>query len=405
MRRAILAAIASLLAFSFSSAADDGPVIDSMDQIRFQAPDAKGKLELVEGKVGKAVKFSLANDCRSAFFTSRIRGTAAWDEAAGFSFWVKGDGSDHFGGLQFIYDDDFAVRYDYMFPIKSTEWTKITVAWRDLVPVLPGAKSLPLDPQNGNKPSKLSALWVGKWWYWRDYAAHSFALDELRLQKTIEIDRNDYKPAAAPLARTLAKLKAGKPVTIVTMGDSLTDIQHWANRQVNWPALLQKQLKDKYKSEVTIVNPAIGGTQLRQNLVLLPRWLDKTPAPDLVTVCFGGNDWESGMRGPQFTDSCKDAIDRIRRATKGKAEVLLLTTVPSVGHWNTMDELGEACRKAAADRRAGLADIDKTFHTEGKENKERLYCSDKVHLGGPGHELTARIVLAAIEAAERDVDK
>ena len=28
----------------------------------------------------------------------------------------------------------------------------------------------------------------------------------------------------------------------------------------------------------TIVNPAIGGTQLRQNLVLIPRWLAKAPS-------------------------------------------------------------------------------------------------------------------------------
>ena len=57
------------------------------------------------------------------------------------------------------------------------------------------------------------------------------------------------------------------------MGDSLTDTRHWANREADWPALLKEQLKAKYNSEVTIVNPAIGGTQLRQNLVLMPRWL------------------------------------------------------------------------------------------------------------------------------------
>jgi len=399
MPRLLLAIVACILTGTLVRAADSGSLIDSLDQISFKATGDKAKLELVDGKIGKAVKFSFANDCRGVFCTSRIRGAPTWDEAAGFSFWVKGDGSDRFGGLQFIYDDDFAVRYDYMFPIKSGEWTKITVAWRDLIPVLPGAKANLLDPQNANKPSKLSALWVGKWWYWRDYAAHSFALDEPRLEKTIDLDRNDYKPAGAPLARTLARLKAGQPITIVTMGDSLADTNHWANRQVNWPALLQKQLKEKYKSEVTIVNPAIGGTQLRQNLVLMPRWLDKTPEPDLVTVCFGGNDWESGMRGPQFTQTCQDAIDRIRRATKGKADVLLLTTVPSVGNWTTMAELAEACRKAAQERHAGLADLEKAFHSEGKDNKERLYCSDKVHLGAPGHELVARTVIEAAEKA------
>src|SRR5208283_5987961 len=153
--------------------------------------------------------------------------------------------------------------------------------------------------------------------------------------------------------------------------------------------------------EVTVVNPALGGTQLRQNLMLIPRWLAKAPEPDLVTVCFGGNDWEAGMRGPQFTETNQDAIDRIRRATKGKADVLILTTVPSVAHWTTMAELGEACRKAARERNAGLADAEKAFLEAGKSDKEKLYVSDKVHLGPPGHELMARAVLEAIEGAEK----
>ena len=88
-----------------------------------------------------------------------------------------------------------------------------------------------------------------------------------------------------------AKLKAGKPITMVTMGDSLTDVRHWANRQSNWPAFVAAQLKKEFGSEVTIVNPAIGGTELKQNLVLIPRWLATTPQPDLVTICFGHNDW------------------------------------------------------------------------------------------------------------------
>jgi lysophospholipase L1-like esterase len=373
----------------------DGPVIDSMDELHFRSD--KAKAELVEGKVGKAVKFTFPDKCNGFFCTSNIRGKAEWDEAAGFSFWVKGDGSDHFGGLQFIYDDDFAVRYDYMFPIKGTEWTKVTVPWGDLIPVLPGPRAKPLGKEN--KPSKLTALWVGKWWYWRDYAAHSFALDELRLEKTIETNKEDFKPTGAPLQRVLAKLKEGKPITIVTMGDSLTDDQHWANKEVSWTGVLKKLIKDNYKVDATIINPAIGGTQLRQNVVLMPRWLDKTREPDLVTICFGFNDWDSGMRGPEFLDSYKDAVDRVRRATKGKSDVLILTTLPSVERWTTMDELSEACRKAAQDRKAGLADIAKAFHDKGKDDKEKLYCRDKTHLGAPGHELLAETVLQVIEKA------
>ena len=281
--------------------ADDGPLISSLDDVKtFSAPKDKARNESVDGKVGKAIHFAVDKDARSVFFTSRLRGSAEWDKAAGLSFWVKGDGADGFGGLQLIYDDDYAVRYDVAFPVMGTQWTKIIFAWRDFVPVLPGAKSNPLDPAGPNKPSKVSALWVGKWWYWGDYPAVSFAIDEIRLERTIELDTKDYKPAGPPLARVHEKLKSGKPITIVTMGDSLTDTYHWANRTTNWPTLFKAAAKEKYKADVTVINPAIGGTQLRQNLVLIPRWLQQASEPDLVTVFFGGNDWESGMRGEQF---------------------------------------------------------------------------------------------------------
>ncbi|HYF00161.1 MAG TPA: SGNH/GDSL hydrolase family protein, partial [Planctomycetota bacterium] len=306
------------------------------------------------------------------------------------SFWVKGDGSQRFGGLQFIWNEDYAARYDYMFPIDSTEWRKITVAWRDLTPVLPGAKFL--DAKNGPQPSKLSTLWFGKWWYWRDYGAHSFAIDEIRLEPTIATDDNLYLPSGDPLARVRAKVKAGQPITIVTMGDSLTDYRHWANKPVNWPTILKEKL-----GTATIVNPAIGGTELRQGIILTPRWLAEAPEPDLVTICYGGNDWNSGMRGEAFRVTLEAAVDRVRRLTKGKADILLMSTVPCVEMWRTRDELGAAVRAAAASRKTGLADTEKAFHAAGEGKPESLFCRDKVHLGPAGHALVAETIFQQLK--------
>jgi lysophospholipase L1-like esterase len=370
-----------------------------MDKLEFAPPKERGGVALVAGQSGQAVEFRFDQGSRSNFALGRIRGTPEWDKAAGFSFLVKGDGSKSWGGIQFIYNDDFSVRYDVLFPVESTRWTRVTIAWSDLIPVLPGPKSKPLDPAGENRPSRLSALWFGKWWYHRDYPAHKFAVDDLRLEPSIARAGGDQKPAGHPLARVAAKLKAGQPIEIVTMGDSLTDFRHWANREVAWPNLLRDQLQTKYGSTVTIVNPAIGGTQLRQNLVLMPRWTVEHPAPDLVTVCFGANDWDSGMRGPQFEETVADAIDRIRRATGGKADVLVLTSIPGVEAWETRTELAEACRKAAAAGNAGLADTEKAFLEAGKSNRERLFVHDKVHLGPAGHEVVVKTVLEAITAA------
>jgi lysophospholipase L1-like esterase len=364
-------------------------VIHSMDDLKVRQPKEKGRSEVVEGHAGKAVKFSFDDASSGQFCITNLRGNADWDKAAGFSFWVKGDGSKTLGGLQFIWNDDYAARYDYAFPIDSTEWRKISVPWRDVLPVLPGAPLL--DPKGSHPPSKLSDLWFGKWWYWKTYPAHGYAIDDLRLEPTIELEPDP--PVVAP--RVLAKLKAGKPITIVTMGDSLTDYSHWANKPVNWPTLLTAKIKEKYKVDVKIVNPAIGGTQLRQGLILIPRWVAEAPEPDLVTICYGGNDWESGMRGPAFTESCRWAVERARRATRGKSDVILMTTAPALERWST-PELTDAVRAVAAERKTGLADIEKVFHAASA--REPLFCRDKVHLGPVGHEAVAAAVLAAIEA-------
>jgi lysophospholipase L1-like esterase len=279
----------------------------------------------------------------------------------------------------------------------------VKVAWRDLVPTLPGPKCNFIDGQAGNTPSKLSALWIGKWWHWRDYPAHSFAIDEQRLEPRIERPRLDVPPG---LTRLRKKLEASLPITIVTMGDSLTDDRHWANRKVAWPALLKHLLEERYKSKVTLINPAIGGTQLRQGLAQIPRWAIETPAPDLVTVCFGGNDWDAGMRGPQFLETYRAGVDLLRNATGGASEVMILTTVPSVAHWTSRNELAQACREAAKDRTTGLADLEEAFLTSGKREPELLFVDDKVHLSAQGHQLVAETVLKVIvEQADQDLNR
>jgi lysophospholipase L1-like esterase len=372
-------------------------VIDDMNEIRFAVPrdDKKaprGKAELVDGKEGKAVRFAFDESCRNAFFTRRVKADASWDSAAGFSFWVRGDGSDRLGGIELIHADDFSRRYAVAFPLKGTEWRKVVVPWRDLIPEtakapFPGAEM---------RPSAFGYLWFGKWWYWRDYATHAFTIDGIALEPTIDVPPAPPPPANPPLAKTSAKLKAGKPVTIVTMGDSLTDFRHWANQETNWPTLLAERIERGTKSKVTIVNPAIGGTELKQNLILMPRWSEAT-GPDLVTVCFGYNDWSSGMRGPHFRETLAFAVDRIRRMTG--AEVLLITTCPALGRWTEMAELAQAARDVAKSKRTGLADTDRAFHAAGDADpavRAMLYCRDKTHLGPKGHRVVAETVYAAL---------
>ncbi len=357
-----------------------------------------GTVELVDGKFGKACKFSCVESTGPQFFTAWVNPQENWDEYEGFSFWVKGDGSKSCGGLEFVDGDNYSLRYGYCFPINSTDWTKITVPWSDLTPELAGPL---VNADGGYAPSRFRNVWVGKWFYWREHPACSFTIERMQLEKKIDHSTTDDTPKQPGLPRVLAKLKAGQPVTLVTMGDSLSDKRHWANREKLWSELLTQKLKDTYGSQLTLINPAIGGTTLSQNVVLIPRWLQDAPSPDLVTIWFGGNDWDSGVRGARYRQYMRVAVDQIRRWTKGRAEILVMTTCPGFKRWETTSELCRAAYMVTKERNTGFADAAAAFHKAGSREealKRKYWAWDNVHLGPGGHELIADTVFRAIQS-------
>ena len=71
------------------------------------------------------------------------------------------------------------------------------------------------------------------------------------------------------------------------------------------------------------------------------------------------DDWKVGARGPGWREKTRFAVDRIRRLTKGGAEVVLITTCSSP---------------------TGLADVAAAIHKQGGDEAKRL-------LGEAGHRL------------------
>lgn len=378
-------------------------LICDMDTLRHRAGEFTNKdkqkapvgtAEVVEGTSGKAVQFRFSEGAQG-FFAAPVQGAPEWNRAAGFSFYVKGDGSTNWGGLELIDRNNFRQRYGFCFPIDSRAWRKVTVAWRDLVPELDGP---PVDAAGGYAPAGFGNLWFGKWHYWREYPAHSYAIDQVALED--EVPATGAPRGEAGVRRLRAKLERREPVTLVTMGDSLSDKRHWANRDLLWSEELVRQLRTKHGGEVALVNPAIGGTTLSQNLVLMPRWLCRAPQPDLVTVWFGYNDWDAGVRGARFKEYLRLAVERIRRMTGGHADVLLVTSCPAFARWEDMKELEDAARDVATETGVALADVAAAFRRAGSpEEAMRLghWAGDKTHLGPEGHALAAATVLKAIE--------
>lgn len=355
-----------------------------------------GTAGLVDGKVGKAVKFSFVEKSSGGFMTARVNATTGWDQAEGFSFWVKGDGSSSFGGIEMIDKSDYGLRYGYCFPIESTAWRKIVVPWRDLTPELAGPL---VDAKGGYAPSGFGNLWFGKWFYWRVYPAHSFTVDQVVLEKKIDADPVvKFEPG---LARLRAKLRSKQSITIVTMGDSLSDQRHWANRTNVWSEMLAKDLEARYGGKVTLINPAIGGTTLSQNIILIPRWIKESPQPDLVTIFFGANDWDTQVRGPRYAEYLRLAVDRVRRETGGSADIILMTTAPGHARWEMYKELEAAAKEVAKEKKTALVDVAAVFRKlSGADEalQQNYWVWDKVHLGSKGHEVTKDAVLQAIES-------
>jgi len=400
-----------IAAFFFAAHAwgqSPGPALIDMTHVRHKPAEVTtknnakapaGTVELVDGQFGKACKFSFVESAGPQFFTASVNPKEDWDQYEGFSFWVKGDGSKTCGGLEFIDGENYALRYGYCFPVESTHWVKVEVAWSDLIPELSGPL---VDAKGGFAPSRFRNLWIGKWFYWREWPAYSFAIERIALEKKIPRDATGDAPRQPGTSRVLAKLKARQPITIVTMGDSLTDKRHWANREKLWSEILVDRLKKQYGSEVTLVNPAIGGTTLSQNVVLIPRWLQEAPRPDMVAIWFGGNDWDSGVRGPRYEQYLQTAVDRLRRLTKGHADILVMTTCPGFARWETTAELSKAAYTVAKERNTGFVDAAAAFHEAGSREealKRQYWAWDNVHLGASGHELIANAVFRGLQSA------
>ena len=146
----------------------------------------------------------------------------------------------------------------------------------------------------------------------------------------------DSTPGRIP--RTLAKLEAGEPVTIVTWGDSLTAGGDASSPWFRYPSVLERMLRAKFpKATIHVVVAGAGGSTSRQWLYPSkfpyggPLSWDMVVAshPDLITVEFSNDNFISNPETlPAIYD---DILNRIKAAG---AEVILMT--PSYMDFNLM---------------------------------------------------------------------
>ena len=225
--------------------------------------------------------------------------------------------------------EDESLIYEYWFSIESTDWRKLTVPWCDFMPVTPQAHFL--NTPHGGRPSNFTSLRFGKYVWRRDCPAYRYTVAQICLEPEIAVDAADYTPATGGTPRLLAKLQAHTPISIVTIGDSLTDPRHWANREIAWTPLLATKMNDVYKVEVSVVHASMGGARLTEALTQTALWQPIVPEPDLITVWFGPNEHWNKVMPEHFRENLRYAVDHLRRVTRGKSEVLLFTCFENPG--------------------------------------------------------------------------
>jgi lysophospholipase L1-like esterase len=141
----------------------------------------------------------------------------------------------------------------------------------------------------------------------------------------------DLLPGAA------AKLRAGKPMRVTVLGDSIstganasgaTGAAPW---QPPYPQLVADALRNKCRSVVTVANFSVGGMDVRWGLTQLGKVIDSNP--DLVVLAFGMND-ASGRRTPEEYARMTNEIIKAVSAAKPGCEFLLVATMTGNPDWS-----------------------------------------------------------------------
>lgn len=184
-----------------------------------------------------------------------------------------------------------------------------------------------------------------------------------------EADWSGPVPAAAhrSLPRTLRKLQAREPVTMVFTGDSIAS---WGRGSATvqeppygptWPELFVGALRERFGGPIIAKNRALGSTQLgwgaaNADVVIAPE------RADLVVIAFGMND-QRKTTPARFRANLEAIIQKVRAANPA-AEFILVSSMissPAVADEQPLIEFRSEMQRLAGE---GIAIADVTAVTQ-----------------------------------------
>jgi acyl-CoA thioesterase-1 len=142
------------------------------------------------------------------------------------------------------------------------------------------------------------------------------------------------------LPKTLVKLRAGMPLRIVVIGDSISvgcNASGWAGGppfQPAYPELLKQNLANQYGSEISLTNLSVSGMSTDWALTMVDKIVEARP--DLVVVAFGMND-AGGRPAADYQAKTKSLIDQLR-AKMPDTEFILVATMIGNRDWISLKQ-------------------------------------------------------------------
>ena len=206
------------------------------------------------------------------------------------------------------------------------------------------------------------------------------------------------------------------PVTIVFMGDSITEGQyvHHASR---WTELVSRRIRSELAQDIDVdsfhfFNRGISGETTRQGLERFPRDV-QVLEPHVMTLQFGLNDcncWDTDRGLPRVSEAGYEAnlVEMIARARKfGARHIVLSTNHPTLRHrqlagGQTLEERRVTYNRIVRDvaRKTGvlLCDIEQAFSDLSQTELAEMLLPepDVLHLSAAGHQRYAEAIFQPI---------
>jgi len=214
-----------------------------------------------------------------------------------------------------------------------------------------------------------------------------------------------------------------EPITIVFMGDSITEGQYVHHSQ-RWTERVTREIRTFASDlidtdQLHFFNRGISGETTRQGLERFPRDV-QVLQPNVMTLQFGLNDcncWDTDRGLPRVSEAAYRAnlLEMIARARAfGAAHIILSTNHPTLRHrklicGQTLEErrvqYNEIVREVAKEANVILCDIEKAFANVDRDQLSTMLLSepDVLHLSQRGHEKYASAIFVYIAEAVKQV--